>query len=290
MMRVFLSYPYQDEQKARGITKELQAAGFDVWTFFAKVPQGTDYASTQILIQNAIEETDIMLILTSSHTRRSRGIQREIVYAQNRGVQLLALIVDEGSPFDLLPLNLLNADQFDLTQSDLKELVRLLKSQITHNIPERPPVSESQLEQDRKRILSDVPMARIFIAYSHHQRHLAKDLAELLIGHGKAIFYDAKIKAGASWRQTIQRALDDATHVVVIWTPDAANSDEVEREVSYALAKGKVIVPILGKEIPELPYHLHGLHYIVLADNLAQIEGMLLKAIEQFSGDEDIWQ
>jgi hypothetical protein len=290
-MRVFLSYPYQTEEKAREIAHELQTAGFDVWAYFAKVPRGTDYDSAQILIQNAIEETDIMLVLTSQYTRRSRGIQREIVYAQNRGIQLLALVTGEGSAYDLLPLNLLNTDHFDLSKNDLKGLVRLLNSQVEQGKPERPPVSESQLAQDRQRILSDnVPVARIFIAYSHLQRVLAKDIAELLMGHGKAIFYDAKIKAGASWRQTIQRALDDATHVVVIWTPDAANSDEVEREVSYALARGKVIVPILSKEIPELPYHLHGLHYIVLADDLAQIENPLLYAIEQYSSDEDIWQ
>jgi hypothetical protein len=66
--------------------------------------------------------------------------------------------------------------------------------------------------------------------------------------------------------------------------------DEVEREVSYALAERKVIVPILSKEIPKLPYHLYGLHYIVLNDNLLAIEADLLKAIAQYSEDEDIWR
>jgi hypothetical protein len=64
----------------------------------------------------------------------------------------------------------------------------------------------------------------------------------------------------------------------------------VEREVSYALAERKVIVPILSKEIPKLPYHLHGLHYIVLNDNLETIQAELLKAIGQFSEDEDLWK
>ena len=51
-----------------------------------------------------------------------------------------------------------------------------------------------------------------------------------------------------------------------------------------------MIVPILSKEIPKLPYHLHGLHYIVLEEDLSKIEVDLLKAIAQFSADEDIWQ
>lgn len=92
------------------------------------------------------------------------------------------------------------------------------------------------------------------------------------------------------WRQTIQKALDDTTHLVVLWTSEAASSDEVEREVSYALAERKVIVPILGKEVPKLPYHLHGLHYIVLEDDVSKLENELLKAIDEHAIDEDIWQ
>jgi hypothetical protein len=65
---------------------------------------------------------------------------------------------------------------------------------------------------------------------------------------------------------------------------------ENECVAGYALAERKVIVPILSKEIPKLPYHLHGLHYIVLEDNLLAIEADLLKAIAQYSEDEDIWQ
>ena len=91
------------------------------------------------------------------------------------------------------------------------------------------------------------------------------------------------------WRQTIQRALDDASHVVVLWTPDAAQSDEVEREVSYALAEKKVIIPLLSREIPKLPYHLYSLHYIVLDEDMEMIEAELLHAIAQFSED-DLWQ
>jgi hypothetical protein len=49
-------------------------------------------------------------------------------------------------------------------------------------------------------------------------------------------------------------------------------------------------VPILSKEIPKLPYHLHGLHYIVLSDNLETIQADLMKAIAQYSEDEDLWR
>jgi hypothetical protein len=143
--------------------------------------------------------------------------------------------------------------------------------------------------RETQRILGVNLPDRIFIAYSRKQRAIARDLHDLLISCGKAVFWDEKLKAGAVWRQMIQKALDDATHLIVIWTPDAAHSDEVEREVSYALAERKVIIPILSQEIPKLPYHLHGLHYVVLHDNIRTLEKALLAALDQFSPTDDLY-
>ncbi|MBC7869932.1 MAG: toll/interleukin-1 receptor domain-containing protein, partial [Chitinophagaceae bacterium] len=166
-------------------------------------------------------------------------------------------------------------------------------SQRLHNpaiqLTNEPIPTPDEIAEHKQRALIAPSTERIFLAYSRKQAIIAKELYELLVRRDKAVFYDAKIHAGATWRQTIQKALDDATHLVVIWTPDAAQSDEVEREVSYALAERKVIVPILSKEIPKLPYHLHGLHYIILKEDIKSLEAELLKAIGQHSDDEDIW-
>ena len=287
-MKIFLSYPIQSQQQAKKLAAELEQAGFEVWAYFHSVPASHDFTDSQVLIQKGIESADVMLVLVSSFTRKSPGVQREIIYAQHRNISILPLVIEPLEPVKLMPLNLLDTEYFDLFGKNTAELVRYLRERFTKT--EKTPASEEELTQDRERILTDERVSRVFIAYSRHQRPVAKDLTELLIRNGQAVFWDAKIKAGATWRQTIQKALDDATHVVVIWTPEAAHSDEVEREVSYALAERKVIVPLLSKEIPKLPYHLHGLHYLILPDDLKSIESDLVQAIEQHTQDDDLWE
>lgn len=291
-MKLFLSYPIQDEKIARVIAEELTKAGFDVWAFFLSVARDASqpFGTSQDRVQEGIESADILLVLLSASTKRSVGVNREIVYAQHRDIPILPIKVEDADP----PLSLLGYDALDIRGTSFingaKQLVQHLKDNWHSTSSKRITVSETEMIEDRKRILEKDKLTRIFIAYSRLQRPLAQSVSDLLIRNGKAVFWDAKIKAGATWRQTIQKALDDATHLVVIWTPEAAESDEVEREVSYALAERKVIVPILSKEIPKLPYHLHGLHYIVLEEDVSKIEADLLKAIAQFSDGEDIWQ
>lgn len=287
-MKIFLSYPIQSHLEAERLAAELQQAGIDVWLYTQKVPASSNFEESQVLIQQGIENADVLLVLVSSFTRKSPGVQREIIYAQHRNLPILPVVIEPLDPVKLLPLNLLDTEYIDLFGKNTVELVRYLRERFPKT--EKAPVSEEELTQDRERILTDEKVSRVFIAYSRHQRPIAKELTELLIRNGHAVFWDAKIKAGATWRQTIQKALDDATHVVVIWTPEAAHSDEVEREVSYALAERKVIVPLLSKEIPKLPYHLHGLHYLILPDDLKSIESELVQAIALHAQDDDLWE
>jgi hypothetical protein len=291
-MKIFLSYPRENAEIAEHMVKQLQAAGFDVWTFLSlSEEQRQDRELRRKFRQEGLEKTDGVVVLVSPYFNRSVGVAQEIIYAQHRGKFVLPVVVQPTEiPFQFLGTELV--DISDDVTGGIEKVVHQLH-QIEHNQPSANPpdtLSAEQLNIIGERVFQNAPLDRVFIAYSRKQRALAKELCELLLKNGKAVFWDAKIIAGAMWRQTIQRALDDASHVVVVWTPDAAASDEVEREVSYALSEGKVIVPLLGKDIPKLPYHLHGLHYIILEDNLAEIEADLLKALAQYSQNGDIWQ
>lgn len=291
-MKLFLSYPRDNAATAEAIFEYLTAAGFDVWAFF-KLPEAAKKTPEirREYRQQGLEQADVIVVLVSNSFRASVGVAQEIIYGQSRGKELMPIVIEPTAiPFPLLGIP--SIDISDNWEEGMAQVVERLRSidlaKITRNDAE--PLSGEQLVQQRKIVFSDAPLDRVFIAYSRKQKHIAKELSDMLTRNGKAVFWDAKIKAGATWRQTIQRALDDSTHIVVVWTPEAAQSDEVEREVSYALSEHKVIVPLLGKDIPKLPYHLHGLQYIVLEEDIGSIEHDLLKAIEQFSEEEDIWQ
>ena len=290
-MNIFLSYPRADAETAEKLAADLERLGVNVWIWTKSVPddQKKIRDKRHELKQQGIEQADVLVALLSPDFKGSIGVSQEIIYAQHRDKPILAVMVRPTE----VPFYLLGAHQLDVSDDPLHgagrivQMVEQLIASSRDNVPSEP-LSAEELAEDRL-ILEEESPARVFIAYARAQRGLAKTLSELLIKNGQAVFYDAKIKAGAMWRQTIQRALDDASHVVVLWTPEAAHSDEVEREVSYALAEKKVIIPLLSREIPKLPYHLYSLHYIVLDENMDMIEAELLHSIAQFSED-DLWR
>ncbi len=291
-MRVFLSYPAKSTPSANELEAALQAEGLDVQSFFS------DYQGDRSSIgdvnewrQKTMDESNAILVLLTEHSYNSRGLAQEIVYAISQELPVIAVQIDQ---FVRVPFGLLNHDILDISALSLPEAAQRIKREVkavsaAKEAEEGVQIADRIQAAAREVFEEDRPLARIFIAYSRKQRPIAKALSEMLAQRGQLHFWDAKIHAGASWRQTIQRALDDCTHLLVIWTQDAAESDEVEREVSYALAEGKVIIPILSQDIPKLPYHLHGFHYVVLAEDISTIEREIMSAIQSIP-NEDIWQ
>jgi hypothetical protein len=288
-MKIFLSYPgsIEEQMLARIIGDRLEHFGHDVSINFRGIPGGDNWKQET---EAAIRDVDWFVALISRNYESSSRVKWQLLSALENEKPILPVTVEA---VDHMPPLLEHLQPVDIS-GDLNDGIERINALLqTRTQPERtdePAPSAAIFKEERQRILDTPEPDRVFVAYSRRQRALAQDLAELLVENGKAVFYDAKIHAGATWRQTIQKALDDATHLVVIWTPEAAQSDEVEREVSYALAEGKAIIPVLSQEIPRLPYHLHGLQYIVLDADLKSIETDLLRAFDQYSEDESIWK
>jgi TIR domain-containing protein len=296
-LKIFLNYAPEDRSDADIITAGLTAAGHDVLRDTAGIAGGENWNREA---GEAINQSDWFLVLVSPGYGRSIAAVRELKFALEYDKAVLLVLIKKVDPSSLI---LEGGNYIDISADVAGGVQQILKRVSTRQDVEKTAkpglfgkadITEEDDTLQATGTVLNVPAAlddgtRIFIAYSRKQRMTAQSLYELLVRNGKAVFYDAKIKAGATWRQTIQKALDDATHLVVIWTPEAAKSDEVEREVSYALSEHKIVVPLLSKEIPKLPYHLHGLHYIVLDDQLPKIEAHLLKAIDQVEADKDIW-
>jgi len=291
-MRAFLSYPAKSTLLATEIGGALKALGIDLLTFFDGFNGNrADVYAVNEWSQQSIESADALIVLITANSHRSRGLAQETVYAVSQGIPVVAVQVETDAR---VPFGLLSHDVLDVSGLATDEAAAQIAREVERTIAAREAedgvrIGDQIRATARQVFQEDHPIARVFIAYSRKQRSIARALSELLAKRGQLHFWDAKIHAGATWRQTIQRALDDCTHLLVIWTKDAAQSDEVEREVSYALAEGKVIIPILSRDIPKLPYQLHGFHYIVLPEDIASIEDEIISAIESIP-NEDIWQ
>lgn len=78
-------------------------------------------------------------------------------------------------------------------------------------------------------------MKNIFLSYSRRDIRHVEDLRQSLIGQGYRPWIDPTPRPGQDWRFDIDEAIENADAMVVVMTPEAAQSIYVTYEWSYAL-------------------------------------------------------
>ena len=87
-------------------------------------------------------------------------------------------------------------------------------------------------------------MTDIFISYAREDRARAARLANALEASGWSVWWDRKIIAGQSFDEAIERELEAAKRILVLWSKDSINSEWVRNEAAVAAERG-VLVPAL---------------------------------------------
>jgi len=85
-------------------------------------------------------------------------------------------------------------------------------------------------------------VADIFISYANKDREWAGRLADALEACGWSVWWDRHIIAGQAFDEAIERELEGAQCVVVLWSVDAIASEWVKNEAAAAAERG-VLVP-----------------------------------------------
>ncbi len=84
-------------------------------------------------------------------------------------------------------------------------------------------------------------MADVFISYSRKDQAAVGRLAAALAEQGLDVFWDRDIGAGADFARTIEREIDAARQVFVVWSANATDSQWVRDEAELAQSQGKLI-------------------------------------------------
>jgi TIR domain len=87
-------------------------------------------------------------------------------------------------------------------------------------------------------------MSDIFISYASADRERAKLLAETLVRRGWSVWWDRTIPPGQEYDKVIEKALDSAKCVVVLWSNVSAASSWVKTEAAEAMRR-TILVPAL---------------------------------------------
>ena len=124
-------------------------------------------------------------------------------------------------------------------------------------------------------------IGHIFISYHHEDGDFAYYLRMKLKENSFEIWMsDAARTCGDDWRAEIDHAIDTASALVLLMTPDAKASDYVTYEWAFAIGKGVRVVPILLKET-ELHPRLELLHYLDFTNRKARPWDDLIRALNE---------
>jgi hypothetical protein len=107
-------------------------------------------------------------------------------------------------------------------------------------------------------------MSDIFISYKREDQTAARALAESLEQTGWTVWWDPQLRAGERFDEIIERELNNARLVIVLWSRRAIQSQYVKDEATYALSLNKLIPVTIDDVTP--PFRFQGLHTISLAD------------------------
>lgn len=87
-------------------------------------------------------------------------------------------------------------------------------------------------------------MADIFLSYSREDQGTARAVAYDLREEGFSVFFDEDVRAGETWNERIEKEVNDARAVVVLWSEAAIASRWVKREAREA-ADRHILFPAL---------------------------------------------
>jgi len=110
---------------------------------------------------------------------------------------------------------------------------------------------------------------QVFISHASRDQRLARQLADRLDKAGVKVYPGAEdIEPGENWAKQVGLALEQSDVMVVLFTPNAASSDFVQKDVEYALSsksyQGRVI-PVLVQPGAKMPWILNRLDPLSLS-------------------------
>jgi hypothetical protein len=128
---------------------------------------------------------------------------------------------------------------------------------------------------------------KIFFSYSRADAAFVLKLAKDLRDAGAELWLDQlDIKPGSRWDSSIQAALNTARSLIVVLSDTSVKSDNVMDEVSFALEKGKTVIPVLICECTP-PFRLSRLQRIDFTGDYQTGLNQLLETLDQTTGSYD---
>lgn len=132
----------------------------------------------------------------------------------------------------------------------------------------------------------------VFLSYSHKDMQIMRRVRDDLRAAGLTVWNDENLTPGTpSWKNAIEKAIENTGCLVVILSPDAKESEWIERELDYARACRVPILPVLaaGDERNAIPFELINVQRVdIRTDHEAGIRHLMATVRETAASARDL--
>ena len=132
-------------------------------------------------------------------------------------------------------------------------------------------------------------MSEVFISYKSEDLPRAKIIAEALEQQGYSVWWDMTIPPGKTFDEVIEKALDSAKCIVVLWSRKSVLSDWVKEEASVAV-KRRILLPVLIDDV-KIPIGFKRIQAARLIDWQGTLPNpefdLLLKSVTEIVGQKE---
>jgi hypothetical protein len=124
---------------------------------------------------------------------------------------------------------------------------------------------------------------KVFLSFAAADRKWADKLREHLVAAGFDVWDpNREVLPGEDWSAKISAALREAESMVVLVSPEAAESDAVQREIEYALGAKQYaqrLIPVIIRPTKKLPWILERLQAVRLNNDPARASREIVKQL-----------
>ena len=114
--------------------------------------------------------------------------------------------------------------------------------------PEDASVRESLMRLNSPRHIQRAAMSGVFMSYARADELFALELIDSLRANGIEAWMDmTEISPDSTWDSSVARALKQSGLMLLVLSPEAMASGEVQSERSWFLQTGKIVLPVLHK-------------------------------------------
>lgn len=224
---------------------------------------------TTLCHQSAVEDTFYILLEGRVdiyvHTEGQRFLMDYLTGSACFGE--VALFLDRPRSADVVTADAVRVIEVDREtfERDIATNVQMLRAitgLLVERVLDQHELLRIELAKYRKR---DQPAPKLFVSYSRRDLEFVMRLVTDLEKHGIHTWIDIyNINPAESWTREIGRGLETSQAMLLILSPDALESKNVEDEWLYYLDIGKPVIPVLHRDVT-VPYRLHKLQRLDFA-------------------------